>query len=429
MIAELSRAPAGAGRPWSPAPLTAADERVVAQVDTYLPRGLALKRWWEREGQAGRHLERFPLAFTYNRPDVSYGFFGRAPVDGKEIPVLGNFQTMFYDQPKSPSADRQAAARFLNAEIRQFVLRYFMRVSDFRDPQPYTVGTPTPPRLLRPLSWCTGRDIQKIGFGFTQLYYKRADTGEVGKFPAEMANAIVDLREIGPVYEWIVLNVRIFDFAFVFRPFGNAAPFLTLPLPESSHLIVSRNFVTDEPGGHGAGELGHFGFGYAFIKEEAPSPLAWGPGRFDAAMQTIGWRVLSDGRIRVDMTFIANRPNGVANIPLNPLHLGCDFLDVLSRGASAALTAPLRAFAAQTPLGGMTFDPVYAFITLANLMTAGLASRELCISREQIEKLLILLHFNKHYQAVAGSIQTWRQIRNWLDEASLPRWVVTGEST
>src|SRR5262249_8043940 len=138
---------------------------------------------------------------------------------------------------------------------------------------------------------------------------------------------------------------------------------------------------------------------------------------------------VGDGRIRVDMTFVANRPTAVASIPLDPVRFGCDALDILSRGASSALTAPLRSFTAQSPLSGVTFDPVYTFITLANLMTAGYAARELCISREQVEKLLILLHFNKHYQAVAGSIQTWRQIRNWLDEASLPRWVVTGEST
>ena len=35
-----------------------------------------------------------------------------------------------------------------------------------------------------------------------------------------MQYAIVDLREIGPTYDWVVLKVRIFDFRLSFQPFG-----------------------------------------------------------------------------------------------------------------------------------------------------------------------------------------------------------------
>jgi hypothetical protein len=425
MIRDVTRRPPDVA---APSALTPEDHAIVDRVEEYLARGLDLKRWWDRKRVTGNFEDRFELAFTYNRPDVSYGFFDRASVQGKEVPVLGNFQTMFYDQPKSPVANRQEAARYLDAQIRQFVLHYFMRVSDFRDPQPYTGGEPSPPPFLRPLSWCTGRDVQRIGFGFSQLYYKRAGTGEIGKFPESRRYAIIDLREIGPRYEWIVLKVKIFDFNFVFRPFGGAAPSITVPLDEDSYLIVNRDFVLDQ--GPRGGDMGRYGFGYAFIKNLTDGVLGWGPGRFDAAMQTIHFHVLNDGRIRVDMVFVANRPTSIVNVSLNPFQWGRDMLDAVPGGATHALMAPLRTASERLPaIDGFRIDPVFGFIFLANLMTGGLAARELCISREQLEKRLILQHFMKHYQAVTGSIQTWRQIRNWLDERSLPRWVITGEST
>ena len=429
MIRDVMESFAHLASPPSDTTLTAEDRRIIERVELYLARGLDLKRWWDRTHGAGVFEDRFELAFTYNRPDISYGFFDRAPVQGQELPVLGNYQTMFYDQPKSPPANGPQAAQYLDAQIREFVLRYFMRVSDFRDPQPFTEGDPSPPLYLRPLSWCTGRDIQRIGFGFSQLFYKRADTGQIGKFPESERFAIVDLREIGPKYEWIVLRVKIFDFNFVFRPFGGAAPSVTVPLDEHSYLVVNRDFILNERGPR-PGDLGRYGFGYAFIKNLTEGVLGWGPGRFDAAMQTIHFRVLRDGRIRVDMVFVANRPTSIANVSLNPVQWGCDMLDIMSGGYANALTAPLRTASERLPgVGGFRFDPVFGFVALANLFTGGLATQEFCISREQLEKRLILQHFLKHYQAVAGSIQTWRQIRNWLDERSLPRWVVTGEST
>ncbi|HEX9941232.1 MAG TPA: hypothetical protein VGG03_04390, partial [Thermoanaerobaculia bacterium] len=208
-----------------------------------------------------------------------------------------------------------------------------------------------------------------------------------------------------------------------------AAPSITIPLDEHSYLVLNRDFILDERGPQPA-DLGRYGFGYAFIKNPVEGVLGWGPGRFDAAMQTIHFRVLRDGRIRVDMAFVANRPTSIANVSLDPFQWSCDFLDTASGGVTSALTAPVRTASEHLPVvGGFRFDPVFAFVALANLFTGGLAAQEFCISREQLEKRLILQHFMKHYQAVAGSIQTWRQIRDWLNEASLPRWVITGEST
>src|SRR5262245_14635574 len=111
--------------------LTGDEEAVLASVDRYLARGLDLKRWWDRTFATGSFTQKFPLTTSYNRPDESFGFFGVAPVEGRDMPIMGNYQTMFYDQPKAPGGTQTVAARWLRDQVREYVLRYFMRTSGF----------------------------------------------------------------------------------------------------------------------------------------------------------------------------------------------------------------------------------------------------------------------------------------------------------
>ena len=134
------------------------------------------------------------------------------------MPIMGNVQEMFYDQPRVPAEIRQPATEWLRLQLREFVLHYFMRVSSFRQPDAFVdCEHPAPEGLLGRLSWCTREETRRTGFGFSQLYYKLRDTGEVGKFVGDEQSAIVDLRQIGTKYEWIVAKVRIFDFSFKFK--------------------------------------------------------------------------------------------------------------------------------------------------------------------------------------------------------------------
>ena len=152
--------------------------------------------------------------------------------------------------------------------MRQFVLRYFMRVSDFRQPEGYADSwRPPTSGLFQPLSWCPRPEAELRGFGFQQLFYKRCGGG-IGRFLEEERFAIVDLREIGDTYEWIVVRVNIFDFSFTFAPFGGALPKVIVPLTEDSYLVISRDFVVDETA-PALGVLGCYGLGYSFIKNPA----------------------------------------------------------------------------------------------------------------------------------------------------------------
>ncbi|MGH9363307.1 MAG: hypothetical protein ACRD2T_15460, partial [Thermoanaerobaculia bacterium] len=384
----LQRIPPAVPVPERPSPEEAA--AIIASIPTYLARGRDLKRWWETAGVERRFTDRFPLTRTFNEPDKGFGFFGEAPVDGRPLPIIGNFQAMFYDRPKTPRTNPRPAAVWIRDQIREFVLHYFMRVSDFRLPAAFVpAGQPPPPALLQPLSWCPRPEDTLRGFGFQQLYYKLAGSGEIGAFPPEQQFAVVDLREIGPKFEWIVLRVSIFDFTFQVQPFGTQTPSLVVPLDQASYLVVSRDFITDRTA-LGSGAAGRYGFGYAFIKNPTPTLFAFGPGEFDAAVELIDFAVDDGGEVNVDMVFVANRPTGVVNLSLDPIDWGCRIADLLTFGMSSRLLAPFQEVLNQLPWRPGDVDPVFAYIALANLLTGGAAASDLCISREQLDKQFLV---------------------------------------
>jgi len=410
-----------------PTALTAEDLATVTNVERALSNGLDLVDWFENARAGNGFSDVFTIERTFNRPGSSYGFFGEADLREQGLtPVMGNFQRMFYDAPRVPAELRGPAADWLRRQMREFVLRYFMRVSDFRMPEPYRDEPPhSPPRWLTPLSWCPDDRYEPRGFGFSQLYYKRRD-GVVGKFSEDEQFAIVDLREACALYEWIVLRVRIFDFAVRVRPFGNDGPELTFGLNEESLLVLTPDFVVDqtEPGGKG----GEYGIGYAFMRNQGKGLIAYGPGQFDAAFETIRFIVSEHGETYVDMIFVANRPTEIANVVLDPIDWGFRIADWAFSGLPSRVFAPVKALFTAFPLHLGQFDPVYAYITATNALTFGLAGERLCITREELDKRFIVQHFMQHYNAVSGSLLTWRQIPDWLDEPALPDWVVNGVS-
>lgn len=413
--------------PGSALPPPDVEERLLGSVESFLSRGRELKRWWDRVHPEDAFVRRFELGRTFHDPEASFGFFDEAEVDGAPLPVMGNFQEMFYDRPKVPQGGTpEAGALWMRDQVREFVLRYFMRVSDFRKPQGFA-ETWRPPMsgLLDLLSWCPREGSSEGGFGFRQLYYKRADTGEVGSFPEEERYRIVDLREIGPTYEWVVVKVQIFDFQFAFAPFGPSLPRLEVPLEEDSYLVLHRDFLLhdDDPGG---GELGRYGFGYAFIKNPEDSVVGYGPGEFDAAVELIDFHVLADGTVRVPMVFVVNRPTRIVNLRIDPVGWGLAMMNLMTLGAASRLLAPLRDALPRTEMGAGAFDPVYAYIDFARLASGGLAGDALCISREQLEKEFLVKHFMQHYDTISGSLETWRIVPDWLAEAELPKWVTSG---
>jgi hypothetical protein len=410
------------------ASVTEKDRAILASVEQYLQDGILLKRWWEQADARG-YRERFELSRNFNRPDSSYGFFDEISLPEGTIPIMGNVQEMFYDQPRVPREMRGPAIEWLQLQLREFVLHYFMRVSSFRQPEAFVESDRLAANdALGRFSWCTRDEIRRTGFGFSQLFYKLRATGEIGQFTGEAQSAIVDLREIGTKYEWIIAKVRIFDFSFRFKPAGPGGPEVVFGLNEESYLVLSRDFIADmdhpEPG-----VLGCYGIGYAFIKSPDEALITYGPGQFDAAFESIQFRVLESGEIRVRMVFVVNRPRQIANVPIDPIGWGYWAANVFSLGLTSRIFANVKDLVDQLKIRVGSFDPVYAYLALINTLTAGWAGQNLCMSKEQLDKDFLAQHFLQHYQAVVGSLLTWRQISDWLDPASLPQWVIVGKSS
>lgn len=408
---------------------TEQDLAVLDRAEQALLDGLALKRWWEQVYPVNGFEERFELERVFNRADNGFGFFDQVELNDGILPVMGNFQEMFYDQTRTPASLNREAAGWMRDQIREFVLHYFMRVSSFRQPEVHVdSGGTARSDCLEKFSWCSEPNILRQGFGFKQQFYKLRDTGRIGKFPSERESAIIDLRELGSKYEWIVVKVRIFDFKLRFKPFGADGPELVVPLVEESYLILSRDFVCheDDPS---PDCLGRYGLGYAFIRNATEGLIGYGPGQFRAAIEHIIFEVSAHGKIRVSMIFVADRPERIANVSLNPFDLSFKLADVLSLGMTSRLLAPLKDRLEKMPASVDSFDPVYGFISLANGLTANRAAQQLCISREQLEKDFLCQHFTQHYTTIVGSLLTWREVPDWLDRTALPEWVITGTSS
>jgi hypothetical protein len=405
-------------------PLTDQDRAVLEKVDRSLADALALNEWWKQIDAANGYAERFELVRAFNPPVASFGFFDQVSLSGRTLPVMGVVEEMLYDQPK------QAPSEKVRDEFREFILHYFLRVSAFRQPEAYLeMGLRSPPPLLQPFSWFPEKEERRAGFGYSQLYYKLRSSGLVAKFPGLEEFAIVDLREIGEKYEWIVAKVRIFDFNLTFKPLGPDLPQLVLPLREESYLVVSRDFILNEDNPV-AGVLGRYGIGYAFIKDPtARGLLAYGPGLFDAAFKRINFEVLDSGETRVHMVFVVNRPQRILNLSLDPIGWTFRLADLMSFGLSSQVFAPVKVALERLPFRADGFDPLTTYISLANLLTSGLAAKEFGVSKEQLEKDFLVQHFMQHYQMIVGSLLTWRHIPDWLDAAMLPSWVVTGISS
>lgn len=410
-------------------PLTERHERrlsfeevnLLSNVDTCLAEGVAIMHWWEWAEANGAITDSFELSRVFNRPDSGHSFFADIPLPQGTLPAMGDIPLVFYDQPKDKEVDRWTR------EVRAFALEYFLRITDFRLPQVVvSPNDPQPPSVLLPFSGCPRGYVNREGFGFEQLYYKRRDTGEIGRFTDQQRFAIVGAEALRRDYEWVVGKVRIFDFDLSF-PLNPNLPRFSAPLAETQYVILSDAFVHDTlvPGGES-----RFSVGYAMLRPlHDHSVLAYGPGQFEAGFQRFDFLVDAEGTVQVKMPFVVNRPTKILDISLDPLDWGFRLASWFSGGASDEILEPLHAAVDSLPLRPGGFDPVLTGIRLANFFTLGQASQQLCISKESLERFFLIFHFNQYYTMITGSLLTWRQIRDWLDTAAIPTWVKTGVSS
>ncbi len=409
-------------------PLTHDERLLLERVPEALRSGTELLQWWLRTDAANAYSRTYPETYVFNRPeDTSFGFFDTAQLSTGTIEVNGNVQEMFYDEPKTARGGRSNAAQWMARQVREFVLRYFLRVSDFRPPQRMPEKhSPAPPGLGF-LSQCPRDASDRAGFGFQQLY-RQTPTGDWERFRDSRRDAIVDLRRVGTDFSTLVLRNPIFDFQFELRPLGSQGPRFSLPLREFNYVALSPAFVVDEESPQ-PGVLGRYGLGYAFVKKPQPSTLGYGPGELEPAFELLVWTVHETGEVTVRATFAAERPRAALRLALDPFVWGFQLADTFGPDGLKSALSPWKRFYRSLPGAGLRFDPVFPSLRLLELLTLGQARERFCISIEQLEKEFLFLHFQQHYQTLLGSLQTWRQIPDWLDSESLPAFVVDGRSS
>lgn len=407
--------------------LTDEDLFIINDVDRALDAGRQLKLWWNQKEATGGYAKQFELVRTFNKAHRVTGFFDDVLLQGTDLPVMGLVQEMLFDQSK------QAPAAKVRDELREFVLHYFLRVSSFRRPTAFIprdqIRRADVQRAVQPFSFCPDPVNPDAGFGYTQLYYKLRGSGVIGKFPAHLQPRIVDLRRMADIYEWIVLQVSIFDFNLMFTPFAGGFPSLDFRLKEDTYIAISQDFITDKD--DPSRELmGRYGLGYALLR---PAPrrtiFAYGPGYFSAGFQLIDFEIDRLGRSEVKMVFVSNRPNRVLNLDVNPVAWGFGLADLMTFGLASRFLGPLRGMLDpfSPRIGG--FDPVTTYIDLINLVSGGMGREELCASLETLERdPMLLTHFMEHYELIVGALLTWRHVQSWLDREQVPEGVKEGTS-
>src|SRR5882724_3419767 len=108
------------------------ERAVLANVAADLAKGAALRRWFMDAWGNGRFDQRFDMTSTDRDSEASIGFFGIADLpEGVRMPVMGNAQLMFFDRSR---VGADGAAEFAR-QLREFVLRYFLRVASFQQPE------------------------------------------------------------------------------------------------------------------------------------------------------------------------------------------------------------------------------------------------------------------------------------------------------
>lgn len=387
-------------------------------IDRQVQEDLELYSWWQQADATRSYAEYFPLVPDVHGLGGVNGFFDTVRIGGRIVPVMGVIQEIFYDQPRMPAAppgQQRQAAEWIRQQVKEFALRYYMRV----EKHAYNLGSAATSQQTG--SWA--------GFNNQQIYYKLRN-GEIGKFPEHERWAIVDLRDIGPVYEWVLLQMGIFDFDWSWTLGASAQrwPTLQVYLNQVLHLVLVPDLISNQENPE-SGILGRYGPGVAFLKKRGdPGILAYGPDEIQPAFEQARFEVYENGQIRVRIPWVTNQPTKILNIPLNPLRLGLDLANSVTGGAGNRLLGMLpdafRRLAGPSP----GFDPVMGFIPVANLLTGGWAADELCISRRRLDQEMLFLHSAENYRTVVNTLPVWKQVPDWLDANRIPAWIKRGKA-
>jgi hypothetical protein len=388
------------------------DLKMVSCVDATRRDTLQVRDWWHDKEGSGQLAQTMDIVEGVGKRESAFGFFDSATIGDRQLGVMGVVQEMFYDSVKT--ADLDDARR----QLREFVLGYFMRVSHGEEPR-MVADDRLLPIWLKPLSWVPEPFDIRVGFGYEQLVARRRDDGRFVKFDTNERGAIVDLRTIGSIYDWLTVRVNLFDFKLTMAPFGPNALRFQMPLDQVSYLLVTPELIIDRED-PSPDVLAEYGFGYGLLPYSTEKTVfAYGPGKFAAGFQSFTFQLLKTGEIRARSVFVVNRPDKILSIDVDPVDWGFKLLDSMTFNLGSVVMAPIKKVALRLPLRVADLDPLSLYISLVNLASGGIAGRQLGISKLQLEKHMLHRHFIQHREMLITSQFIWRMVRDWTEPHAL----------
>lgn len=396
-------------------PPDAATQAIVACVDDTHRMAMQVRDWFEDRERRGTFAHSFEVVRPSGTGDRSLGFFDTATVGGRTLNLMGCVQEMLFDR------ERLATGREVRDQLREFVLRYFMRVCHAHAPRSAAPAEPSDASgVLRFLSWHPEPGEKRVGFGYEQLAYRERASGSILQVPHESRGAVADLRDIGPVYDWLAMRVNIFDFNLALAPLGRNRLHVDLPLNEVTYVLMTPDGVIDRE--HPSpGVLGEYGFSYGLMPyTHEDSILAYGPGQFLAGYQSIVFQLLSDGAIKAKAVFVVDRPTKVLKVDIDPIEWSFRMVDMVTFNAASRAMAPVRDLARRLPLRLAQVDPVSMSIDAVNALSGGMAASHFGISMTRLERLMLAQHHGQHHDMLLGAALVWRRVTDWTRPESLP---------
>jgi hypothetical protein len=382
------------------APINADDRVILGQVDAQIAMGRELKAWWTENRDTRVWMNRVPIARQVHQPGTNYGFLMDAHLKRGTLPVAGVVQDQAFRWPKLQPSYARDHPQWMKEQLRAFVLKYFMRMA----------GT------LPPRTGTAGRE----GWGYRQMYYKLAATGAIGKFPKGQQTLIVPLDDVGSKYSWIVFLVKIHQFDISFSiPGVSNWPNVTLSMTQPVHTVMTPDFLLNEDSPE-PGVLGRYGYGYSVVPDLAHrSAVTAGPSTITNTIEMLSFRVLDTGEVRAHMVFITPQPPRI----VDPVLLAFDVADRLSFGTASKMFDPVKTLLEQIE---PDVDPIYFSIDLLNTISVGLAAQEFGLSRQNLFRKLMNLHFTDVYKMFNLAASHFAMVNDWTDPSRLPGWVAKG---
>jgi hypothetical protein len=279
---------------------------LLAAAEGSIPRGKQLLTWWNGPPP--------PMSVIPSRyPDVEMqAFFEDIPLDGRTISGMGVLQTSWFPRLA------------LGPEFRPASLRQWVRENFIQD-------------ACRP-----GPDGKLSGLRYRPVMVRDAGASVARRVESDLK---VRLADLGSRYDWELFRLDLVDYARALPIPDRIGRFLRHFVTEAGYVLY-HPFASTSPRPIPAGAIEQACFGYTVVPWSARKTiLAYGPGRFHAALKQYRAFLMNDGSVLVEVVFIVTpRSQHILDIGgIDPVYGLASIVDKLTFRNGAVLQRAHRA--------------------------------------------------------------------------------------